>query len=112
MNNAMDIRLAFQFKTSSYIRITRGKPSVFNKVLYEVQHFHLPFSHRFAPYNPTDFLIIRLVLFAIQGFDKAEQSFSFRMGKALYKSHNLIHRLHRHPILLADEPYLRQTKDR
>jgi hypothetical protein len=94
MDYAMDIRLTLEFESCSYISITRGKPSVLNKVFYEVQHFHLALSHRFAPYNPTDFLIIRLVLFPVQGFDQAEQSFSFRMGEALYKSHDLIHSLH------------------
>jgi len=59
MDYAVDIRLALEFKTSGYISITRGKPSVLNEVLYEVQHFHLALGHsRFAPYNPLDFLLI------------------------------------------------------
>jgi hypothetical protein len=50
MDDAVDIRLALEFKTSSYISITRGKPSVLNKVFYEVQHLHLALSHLALPY--------------------------------------------------------------
>jgi hypothetical protein len=49
MDYAVDIRLALEFESCSYIRITRGKPSVLNKVFYEVQHFHLALSHFLPP---------------------------------------------------------------